>query len=119
MAPPGGARQAPSVAPDYGSFPLDRRGACTALMQGLMACLKREGGVHANCKHLSREYLACRMAKQLMAPEDLDGLGFHAADIAAAKDFVPYTKKKEREGYIAGTGEVAAMRGGRKPERAS
>ena len=36
---------------------------------------------HAACRELSKAYLACRMERGLMAPEDLDTLGF-AADAA-------------------------------------
>jgi len=35
-----------------------------------------EAAAHAACKELSKAYLQCRMQRGLMAPEDLDTLGF-------------------------------------------
>jgi len=57
------ARQAPVVAPDKGSFPLDHEGACKPKMQALMECLKENKGETFPCRQLSRSYLECRMDK--------------------------------------------------------
>ena len=103
-----------AVAPDYGSFPLDRERKCTAPMQALMACLKRENGVHSACKHLSRKYMECRAGNDLMTvitADNLDDHGMSAAEIARSKGAgAAYSRSKEKEGYIAGTGEVQALR---------
>ena len=57
------ARQAPVVAPDKGSFPLDHEGQCKAKMSELMACLKQHEGEAFPCRKLSLAYLECRMDK--------------------------------------------------------
>ena len=62
-------------APDKGSFPLDRTGACTLELKSYLACLKENGQKIENCKFKSAEYLKCRMNNNLMEKEDLSKLG--------------------------------------------
>lgn len=57
------ARQAPVVAPDKGSFPLDHEGQCKPFMTKLMQCLKENQGETLPCRTVSIEYLECRMEK--------------------------------------------------------
>ena len=71
---------------------------CT--MQKYIACLKDQQDKHYLCRELSKEYLQCRMDRQLMASEDLDKLGF--SEDAKVEKAVEYDKSKEKEGYIAG-----------------
>jgi len=68
---------------------------------------------HANCRELSRAYLECRMQRGLMAPEDLDSLGFSAQHVVvpespAAAAAAAAAAPKER---IAGLG-AAKKQGG-------
>ena len=41
-------------------------------MKKYIACLKDQKDKHHLCRDLSKEYLQCRMDRQLMASEDLD-----------------------------------------------
>lgn len=62
--------------PDKGSFPLDHFGECKPLKEKFMKCL-RENSFQSNlCREDSKEYLECRMERQLMAKEPLEKLGF-------------------------------------------
>jgi cytochrome c oxidase assembly protein subunit 19 len=62
--------------PARGSFPLDHHGVCKARMRSFLACMEAARGAHGECRAASRAYLQCRMEGDLMAPEDLDSLGF-------------------------------------------
>lgn len=90
------SKSVPPKPPLKGSFPLDHDGDCKSLMQQYMDCLKvtvgclsmvRQGTAHAGlpqqnqhvatrCRDASRQYLECRMAHGLMAPEEMHRLGF-------------------------------------------
>jgi len=77
----------------------DDDGFCV-LSQKYLECLKEERNKHHKCRDLSKEYLQCRMDRQLMANEDLDKMGFSKE--AEVKNAEEYDKSKEREGYVAG-----------------
>ncbi|CAF96996.1 unnamed protein product, partial [Tetraodon nigroviridis] len=62
--------------PDKGSFPLDHFGECTAFKERFMACLREKGFDNSKCRMQSKEYLECRMDRQLMTKEPLEKLGF-------------------------------------------
>ncbi|GIY90556.1 cytochrome c oxidase assembly protein COX19 [Caerostris darwini] len=62
--------------PDKGSFPLDHDGECKKQMLKYLLCLNQKDNSNAECKSLSKDYLQCRMEKNLMAQEDWDKLGF-------------------------------------------
>lgn len=47
-------------------------------MRSYMACLVEHHHVATHCRHASKAYLECRMAHGLMAPEELERLGFGA-----------------------------------------
>lgn len=56
--------------------------------------------MHHKCRDLSKDYLQCRMDKQLMAEEDLDDMGYGKEQtVVGAKE---YDKSKEIAGYTAG-----------------
>ena len=104
------------TAPDYGSFPLDREQKCNTAMHALVACLRREKGVHAPCKHLSRKYMECRAGHDglmtVITHDNLDDHGMSAEEIERSQAkgaSIPYRRDKEKDGYVAGTGEVSAM----------
>eukprot|EP00542_Grammatophora_oceanica_P013460 CAMPEP_0194044938 /NCGR_PEP_ID=MMETSP0009_2-20130614/16334_1 /TAXON_ID=210454 /ORGANISM="Grammatophora oceanica, Strain CCMP 410" /LENGTH=90 /DNA_ID=CAMNT_0038689627 /DNA_START=74 /DNA_END=343 /DNA_ORIENTATION=- len=65
-----------------------------------LACLDDEQAMHHKCRDLSKEYLRCRMDRELMAKEDLDGLGY--SEEQTVRSASVYDKSKERTGYVAG-----------------
>ncbi|ETV88127.1 hypothetical protein, variant [Aphanomyces astaci] len=97
----GGASQAKP--PEKGSFPLDHYGECKDQMKTFLACLKGAKNSHIDCKHLSQEYLQCRMDKGLMQQENLDLLGFNPESYAKARaKAAPVEGLKEKDGFISG-----------------
>ena len=93
--------------PARGSFPLDHHGVCKARMREFLACLRTHGDAHAACRDLSKRYLQCRMESNLMAPEDLESMGFSGEAAVGAKP------APERSGeVIAGLGTVKAAKQG-------
>ncbi|XP_046912972.2 cytochrome c oxidase assembly protein COX19 [Dermatophagoides farinae] len=67
--------------PAKGSFPLDHYGECKHLMKQYTECLRETGSkVTTKCQSIAREYLECRMDKDLMVKEDLKYLGFNTDD---------------------------------------
>uniref|UniRef100_A0AAY4A2B7 Cytochrome c oxidase assembly protein COX19 n=1 Tax=Denticeps clupeoides TaxID=299321 RepID=A0AAY4A2B7_9TELE len=62
--------------PDKGSFPLDHFGECRAFQETFMRCLRESSFDSSRCRLQSKEYLQCRMDRQLMAKEPLEKLGF-------------------------------------------
>ncbi|KAJ8366917.1 hypothetical protein AAFF_G00336710 [Aldrovandia affinis] len=63
-------------APDKGAFPLDHFGECKPHKENFMKCLRSNGYDNSLCRLQSKEYLECRMERQLMAKEPLEKLGF-------------------------------------------
>ncbi|EIM92803.1 uncharacterized protein STEHIDRAFT_117764 [Stereum hirsutum FP-91666 SS1] len=61
--------------PDRGSFPLDHWGECRDTMMVYMECMKKNDNASTECRHLSRDYLDCRMRKGLMDRDDFKNLG--------------------------------------------
>jgi len=62
--------------PEKGSFPLDHLGECKQVMHRYLKCIHENSRVARNCTEISKEYLNCRMDKELMEKEDLSKLGF-------------------------------------------
>ncbi|KAG9267736.1 cytochrome c oxidase assembly protein COX19 [Astyanax mexicanus] len=62
--------------PDKGSFPLDHFGDCKSFKEKFMRCLSDNNFDNSLCRIQSKEYLECRMERQLMAKEPLEKLGF-------------------------------------------
>lgn len=61
--------------PERGSFPLDHEGECKVPMQAYLQCLKKARGSNDDCRALAKEYLRCRMDKELMKKEEFENLG--------------------------------------------
>ncbi|KZV70356.1 hypothetical protein PENSPDRAFT_446545 [Peniophora sp. CONT] len=61
--------------PDRGAFPLDHYGECTQYMKTYLECLKKNGSTSTECRHLSRDYLNCRMENGLMGKDEWKNLG--------------------------------------------
>ena len=64
------------MAPDKGSFPLDRKGQCKESAKAFLECIKDQDAKHAMCRSLSKKYLQCRMNRGLMKEESFDVLGY-------------------------------------------
>mmetsp|Transcript_40536 Transcript_40536/g.90087 ORF Transcript_40536/g.90087 Transcript_40536/m.90087 type:complete len:91 (+) Transcript_40536:94-366(+) len=64
-----------SKPPEKGVFPLDHFGECKQIAQAYLQCLDAHEGEASPCKDLSKRYLECRMARNLMAPQELSELG--------------------------------------------
>ena len=62
--------------PEKGSFPLDHDGECKPQFLKYMVCLSGNQNSANVCKAEAKDYLSCRMDKNLMAKEDLEKLGF-------------------------------------------
>lgn len=58
--------------PQRGIFPLDHDAECKPFKEKYLNCLKDGGDKHHLCRDFSKEYLQCRMDRNLMAAEDLD-----------------------------------------------
>ncbi|KAI4872375.1 hypothetical protein NFI96_033640 [Prochilodus magdalenae] len=62
--------------PEKGSFPLDHFGECKVFKETFMRCLRENNFDNSLCRLQSKEYLECRMERQLMTKEPLERLGF-------------------------------------------
>ena len=71
-----GAKQFKPTAPDKGSFPLDHDGECKVQYLQYMVCLSENSHKNSECRQQSKNYLACRMEKGLMAKEEWSKLGY-------------------------------------------
>ncbi|XP_070618027.1 cytochrome c oxidase assembly protein COX19-like [Erythrolamprus reginae] len=71
-----GSKSFKPKAPDKGAFPLDHFGECTLFKEKFMKCLRANNFENGLCRQESKEYLECRMERQLMAKEPLEKLGF-------------------------------------------
>lgn len=64
------------VPPEKGSFPLDHEGECKKPMLKYLLCLNQNENDNSVCRLLAKEYLQCRMDKNLMKKEEWPKLGF-------------------------------------------
>ncbi|CAI4217094.1 unnamed protein product [Parascedosporium putredinis] len=68
---PGNRPTTKPTPPQRGSFPLDHDGECKHLMATYLACItKVQGENKPECRGLAKEYLSCRMDRNLMARDD-------------------------------------------------
>lgn len=65
--------------PIQGSFPLDHEGECKQQMLDYMLCIFKAKNETSKCKYLAKDYLHCRMEKNLMDRSDLYTLGYSDA----------------------------------------
>ena len=63
--------------PQRGIFPLDHDAECKPFKEKYLNCLKNEADKHHLCRDFSKEYLQCRMDRNLMASEDLDRVRYY------------------------------------------
>jgi cytochrome c oxidase assembly protein subunit 19 len=73
------------IPPEKGSFPLDHEGACKKQFLIYMNCLRENKGENSLCRIESKDYLACRMDNNLMAPESWQKLGFQEEKVENKK----------------------------------
>ena len=79
-----GAKQFKPTPPDKGSFPLDHEGECKMSYLKYMVCLSENNHLNSECRQQSKDYLQCRMEKNLMAKEEWSKLGY--SDISDNSD---------------------------------
>ncbi|XP_047328835.1 cytochrome c oxidase assembly protein COX19-like [Impatiens glandulifera] len=72
----GGNRGMRPMPPEKGVFPLDHLHLCDLDKKEYLNCLKSSGNKSEKCRQMSKKYLECRMAKNLMAKQDMSELGF-------------------------------------------
>lgn len=65
-----------SQPPLKGSFPLDRKGECKELKEIFLQCLKVNKQDNSKCRIESKNYLTCRMDRDLMEKEPLEKIGY-------------------------------------------
>jgi hypothetical protein len=52
-------------------------------MQSYLKCLRTQRGQNApECRFLAKDYLSCRMERNLMAPDEFKNLGFTEEEMA-------------------------------------
>ena len=117
MATPA-ARSLQAHAPEKGVFPLDHFGECSAAQRAYMACVAGAESEVQPCRHLSKAYLECRMARGLMVEDDLTKLGFREGEPPAASPR-PVTARaearaEERAGFVAGLRPLRTQASGKK-----
>ena len=86
--------------PERGSFPLDHFQECRNIHDTYLRCLKTNKHDNLACKGTAKEYLQCRMDKNLMARDTLENLGFSETDKVTAerKTFVAEKDAVHRKG---------------------
>ncbi|CAK9200546.1 unnamed protein product [Sphagnum troendelagicum] len=72
----GGGRGLQPTPPEKGVFPLDHLEECKPAMKAYMECLKANKYESEKCRKFSKDYLECRMERNLMVKQDLTELGF-------------------------------------------
>lgn len=96
-----GAPKQTVLPPQRGIFPLDHDRECRQPMDAYLDCLKVNRDMHHKCRDFSKEYLQCRMDRDLMSKENLENLGYREdATVQGAKE---YNNQKEKAGFVAGT----------------
>lgn len=70
-----------SIPPEKGSFPLDHDGECKLYMIKYMRCMRDCNNENSKCRVTAKDYMECRMDRNLMLREDLSKLGFKDLEI--------------------------------------
>ena len=73
--------------PLKGAFPLDHDAECKPFQIEYMTCLKGNDFMATKCRLESQRYLECRMARELMADEHVDTLGFDESSVKRVDEF--------------------------------
>ena len=102
-------RRGVTAKPDRGVFPIDHHGQCDTYMEIFTDCLKQMNGWNTMCRQKMKNYLKCRVRKNLMTREDFDATGFSMDDRIVEEEYYLNTKHiphhdKERTGFVAGIG---------------
>ncbi|GAA6050099.1 hypothetical protein JCM3770_001371 [Rhodotorula araucariae] len=88
--------------PLKGSFPLDHDGECKDYMVRYLKCMKANKQQSTECRHLSKDYLKCRMDRGLMERTDFEALGFQEGDKAGDAGTQPTAQAKHQQGPVPG-----------------
>jgi len=67
-------------APLKGSFPIDHFKECDSHYQNYITCLQEHRNDTAKCRAQTKDYMQCRMDKNLMEKQELKDLGLEAKD---------------------------------------
>jgi cytochrome c oxidase assembly protein subunit 19 len=62
--------------PIQGSFPLDHEGECKEKMLEYVLCMSKSKNDSSKCRNQAKEYLECRMSRNLMEKQPLDTFGY-------------------------------------------
>jgi len=62
-------------APLKGSFPIDHFKECDEYYKNYMNCIKSNSGASTKCRNETKQYMECRMNKDLMEKQELKNLG--------------------------------------------
>mmetsp|Transcript_27953 Transcript_27953/g.80572 ORF Transcript_27953/g.80572 Transcript_27953/m.80572 type:complete len:137 (-) Transcript_27953:145-555(-) len=96
--------------PDKGSFPLDHFSECSDQKAEYLKCLREHNFDNMSCRYLSKQYLECRMDRNLMRQEPMTSLGFlQEESTPKAPRQRPKghkAKSKEETGWIVGVDGV-------------
>ena len=79
-------------------------------MRSFLKCLKKNGDNHGKCKYLSKQYLQCRMERNLMKEEPFEELGFFKEDEGDTSLNVKTSSSKEGDSE-GGSGEKKRSQG--------
>lgn len=101
----GGNRGLQPVPPEKGVFPLDHLHECQPVMRAYMECLRDNKYESVKCRNLSKEYLTCRMDRNLMIKQELSELGFTENEKGQQNGGATCSEPSEnkvKEGFISG-----------------
>ncbi|GLC33561.1 hypothetical protein PLESTB_000088300 [Pleodorina starrii] len=79
-----GGPRSQAKGPEKGVFPLDHFAECREVARRYLACLDAHEQNASRCVELSKEYLQCRMERDLMAQQDLSQLGLTGPNVQPA-----------------------------------
>jgi len=72
----------------------DPSGECKNLMTSYLRCLRAQKGTNApECRLHAKEYLTCRMERNLMAPDEFRNLGFKEDEFGREKGVAAATDR--------------------------
>ena len=71
-----GSKKFTPTPPMKGAFPLDHKGECKNFYLKYMVCLSENKNENSACRVQAKDYLQCRMDKELMERESLAKLGY-------------------------------------------
>jgi cytochrome c oxidase assembly protein subunit 19 len=99
--------------PQKGSFPLDHLNECKQIAEKYTTCLRENNGEQTHCRHLSQQYLQCRMERGLMEKQSMQSLGFQLEtshhdtaydnSVSSQPSAREHARSQQQQGYVAGS----------------